>query len=129
MTPPTPHPGGDGGDAGRDLRRAVADTDGLEAEFDDHGPNAEVVDPATGTVRLCAHRCATCIFHPCNVMGLEPGMVAEAWRTEGHIPCHESLGSAAPAICRGYADGPDHGHSLALRLARALGTWVEVTPP
>lgn len=94
---------------------------------------ADVADPTTGQVRVCAHRCATCIFHPGNRADLQPGrvagMVAEARAGEGHIVCHSTLGTAAPAICRGYADGPDQHRSLALRLARALGTLTEVEPP
>ncbi|MBC9718026.1 hypothetical protein H9Y04_36385 [Streptomyces sp. TRM66268-LWL] len=66
-------------------------------------------------------------------MDLQPGrvaaMVAEASAAEGHVICHSTLGTAEPAICRGYADGPDRHRSLALRLARALGTLKEVDPP
>lgn len=94
---------------------------------------AEVADPSTGTVRLCATLCSTCIFRPGNLMDLRPGrvaaIVAEARACEGHIPCHRTLGTAQPAICRGYADGPDKGASLALRFARALRTLTEVRPP
>lgn len=105
--------------------------DDVEPEDDD--PYADVVNPLTGVVRLCARRCNTCIFHPGNLMHLQPGrvadMVAEARRAEGHVVCHETLGTDSPAICRGFADGPDQGRSLALRLARALGTLREVPPP
>lgn len=93
----------------------------------------QVADSATGAIRLCAEMCATCIFRPGNPMHLEPGrvadMVEETRRREGHIVCHDTLGTSQPAICRGYADGPDKGVSLALRLARALGTLKEVPPP
>jgi hypothetical protein len=113
------------GDANRD------DEDGVEVEGDE--PYADVADPATGRVRLCAHRCATCVFRPDSAGWLMPGrvaaMVAAARAREGHITCHHTLGTDAPAICRGYADGPDKGASLALRLARALNTLHEVIPP
>ncbi|MGW3626198.1 hypothetical protein [Streptomyces sp. NPDC000880] len=96
-------------------------------------PYTDVADPLTGTVRLCAHRCDTCIFHPGNPMHLRPGRVTDlvtaARRAEGHVICHKTLGTEAPAICHGFADGPDQGGSFALRLARALGTLEEVTPP
>ncbi|MFC5200151.1 hypothetical protein [Streptomyces kaempferi] len=105
--------------------------DGVEPEEDE--PNADVADPLTGAVRLCAHRCDTCIFHPGDPMHLQPGrvtgMVTAARRAEGHVVCHKTLGTESPAICRGFADGPDQGRSLALRLARALGTLTEVSPP
>lgn len=94
---------------------------------------ADVADPVTGEVRLCASLCTTCIFHPGNQADLLPGrvaqMVREARAREGHIPCHSTLGTPAPAICRGYADGPDRGTSLALRLGRALNSLVEIPPP
>ncbi|MFE7277502.1 hypothetical protein [Streptomyces sp. NPDC057623] len=93
----------------------------------------EVADPLTGTVRVCSHRCDTCIFHPGNLMHLQPGrvaaMVTRARQTEGHVVCHKTLGTETPAICKGFADGPDQGRSLALRLARALGTLREISPP
>lgn len=105
--------------------------DDVEPEGD--GPYADVADPATGTVRLCARRCDTCIFHPGNLMYLQPGRVADmvtrARRAEGHVVCHKTLGTDAPAVCRGFADGPDQGRSFALRLARALGTLTEISPP
>lgn len=107
------------------------DVDFVEPEGGD--PYDEVADPGTGTVRLCARRCATCIFSPGNLMDLQPGrvadMVAQARRAEGHVVCHATLGTEVPAICRGFADGPDQGCSLALRLARALGTLQEISPP
>lgn len=95
--------------------------------------NHDVADPVTGIVRLCAEMCATCIFRPGNLMDLEPGrvadMVKEARIRDGHIVCHDTLGTSEPAICRGYADGPDKGTSLALRIGRALGTLKEVPLP
>ncbi|GAA2658759.1 hypothetical protein [Streptomyces vastus] len=116
---------------GEPPRRNLAHDDGVEPE--NNGPYADVADPLTGTVRVCAEMCTTCIFRPGNPMHLQEGrvtaMVAEARAREGHITCHSTLGTNSPAICRGYADGPDQGRSLALRLARALGTLHEVTPP
>ncbi|GGZ92351.1 hypothetical protein [Streptomyces bluensis] len=100
---------------------------GVEPE--DDGLCADVADPATGAVRLCAHRCDTCIFHAGNPMDLQPGrvteMVTRARRAEAHVVCHKTLGTDTPAICRGFADGPDQGRSL----ARALGTLREICPP
>jgi hypothetical protein len=36
-------------------------------------------------------------------------MVTRAREIEGHVVCHKTLGTELPAICQGFADGPDHG--------------------
>jgi hypothetical protein len=93
----------------------------------------DVFDPTEPAVRVCADLCSTCVFRPGNLMHLRPGrladLVAQAQAREGHIVCHSTLGTSQPAICRGYADGPDRGRSLTLRLGRALGIVREITPP
>jgi hypothetical protein len=118
------------GDGTMPMRHRL-DDDGVEPDGSE--PHDEVADPLTGTVRVCSHRCHTCIFHPGNLMHLQPGrvtaMVTRARQTEGHVVCHKTLGTETQAICRGFADGPDQGHSLALRLARAMGTLREISPP
>ncbi len=91
---------------------------------DEWGTGAHVFDAATGTVRLCADLCTTCIFHPGNRMSLHPGrvkeMLADAIADEGHIVCHKTLGTDEPAICAGFANHPTgRARSLALRLAAA----------
>ncbi|MCX5328101.1 hypothetical protein [Streptomyces sp. NBC_00140] len=57
-------------------------------------------------------------------------MIASAIAEEGHIVCHATLGTEAPAICAGFAAHRNgRAASLALRLARArvLRTvWVHV---
>ncbi|MCX4761883.1 hypothetical protein OG562_13045 [Streptomyces sp. NBC_01275] len=57
-------------------------------------------------------------------------MIANAIAEEGHIVCHATLGTEAPAICAGFAAHRNgRTASLALRLARArvLRTvWVHV---
>ncbi|MFJ4939036.1 hypothetical protein ACIP8U_34940 [Streptomyces pseudovenezuelae] len=57
-------------------------------------------------------------------------MIASAIAQEGHIVCHATLGTDAPAICAGFAAHRNgRAASLALRLARAhvLRTvWVHV---
>ncbi|OIJ88449.1 hypothetical protein BIV24_22755 [Streptomyces colonosanans] len=107
------------------------DHDGVEAANSE--PYDAVADPRTGTVRLCARLCDTCIFRPGNLMDLQPGrvadMVSQARQAEGHVVCHATLETDSPAIYRGFADGPDQGRSLALRVARALGTLREIPPP
>ncbi|WP_234537693.1 hypothetical protein [Streptomyces shenzhenensis] len=117
------------GDAELTMRHAFDDGG---AEPEGGGPYDEVADPLTGAVRVCARRCDSCIFHPGNLMHLQPGrvasMVTRARETEGHVVCHKTLGTESPAICRGFADGPDQGNSLALRLARVLGTLREISP-
>jgi len=99
--------------------------------YDDEGRRSDVAEP--GEIRLCSRMCDTCVFRPGNLMLLEPGRVADmvraARRDEGHITCHKTLDTDAPAICRGYADGPDAGRSLALRFGRALGWIKEIDPP
>ncbi|WJV48931.1 hypothetical protein [Streptomyces flavofungini] len=47
-------------------------------------------------------------------------MLKKALAEEGHIVCHKTLDTVAPAICSGFATHP-HGiaASLALRLAQA----------
>ncbi|MEV0257693.1 hypothetical protein AB0H82_25975 [Streptomyces sp. NPDC050732] len=88
------------------------------------GLRHDVADPETWSVRVCGDRCTTCIFRPGNLMHLEPGRVAsmlkKAVAEEGHIVCHQTLGTQAPAICAGFAAHPrGRVASLALRLARA----------
>lgn len=88
------------------------------------GLRHDVADPATATVRIGDARSGTCIFRPGNLMRLKPGrvqqMVRDAIASEGHIVCHSTLGTEAPAICAGFAVHP-HGSraSLALRLVAA----------
>lgn len=94
-----------------------------------------VVDPAAAVVRVCEDLCTTCIFRPGNLMRLEPGrvqgMVQNAIANEGHIVCHSTIGTDAPAICAGFARHPvGSARSLALRCARAgLLTTVSIKPP
>jgi len=99
--------------------------------YDDEGRRNDVAQP--GEIRLCSRMCDTCIFRPGNPMHLDPGrvagMVQSARADEGHIVCHTTLDTDSPAICRGYADGPDAGRSLALRIGRVLGWIKEVHPP
>ncbi|THA38100.1 hypothetical protein [Streptomyces sp. A1547] len=83
-----------------------------------------VADPETRTVRICRDRCPTCIFRPGNLMHLEPGrlakLTAHTIANEGHIVCHDTLGTGAGSICAGYAAHPQGAErSLALRLVRA----------
>jgi hypothetical protein len=94
------------------------------ATYSSDGLRHDVADPATWSVRICAGRCATCIFRPGNLMRLEAGrvadMIASAIAEEGHIVCHSTLGTSAPAICAGFAaHRRGSTASLALRLARA----------
>lgn len=89
--------------------------------MDDRYP---VADRATGTVRICADRCPTCILRPGNPAGLRPGrlhqLVRETAAAEGHVVCHDTLATDAPAICAGYAAHPlGAARSLALRAIRA----------
>jgi hypothetical protein len=95
----------------------------------------DVADPRTGTIRQCATKCDTCVFHPGNRARLAPGrlaaLIASALAAEGHIVCHSTIGTAAPAICAGYADHPQGAaRSIALRCVRlGLARLDLVTPP
>lgn len=61
-----------------------------------------------GRVHVMAKMCETCIFHPGNIMQLQPGrveqMVRDAPRKESCIPCHETTGTrkVKPAVCAGF---------------------------
>ncbi|MER7818429.1 hypothetical protein [Streptomyces sp. NPDC096153] len=103
-----------------------------DIEPEDNGPYAEVADPASGTVRLCTHRCDTCIFHPGNPMHLWPGratdMVTQV-RETGSTWC--ATRPSEPTLQRSAEASPsdltqNQGRSLALRLARALDTVKEI---
>ncbi|WP_369392375.1 hypothetical protein AB5J72_35915 [Streptomyces sp. CG1] len=62
-------------------------------------------------------------------LGRVADMVTPALQAEGNVVRHVTLGTEAPAICRGFVDGPDQGRSLVLRLACALDTLREISPP
>ncbi|MFE7096588.1 hypothetical protein [Streptomyces erythrochromogenes] len=67
-------------------------------------------------------------------MHLEPGrlakLTAHAVANEGHIVCHDTLGTGAGSICAGYAAHPQGAErSLALRLVRAGALRAEFTGP
>lgn len=90
------------------------------------------VDKRTGTVRLKATKCDTCIFRPGNLMHLRPGrlrlMVSRAAAHQGYITCHDTLGRGQQgAICRGFADGPAKRNGCrALMLGTIFKTIKEV---
>ncbi|MFB7742468.1 hypothetical protein [Streptomyces sp. NPDC056132] len=94
----------------------------------------EVADPEAWSLRVCAHRCSTCIFRAGNLMNLAPGrvagMVKKAVEVEGHVVCHKTLGTDTPAICEGFASHPQgRVASLALRLARASVLEIVAVQP
>lgn len=100
------------------------DRDGDEWGLAERGPYRD------GAVWVLEDRCGTCIFRPGNLMMLEAGrvkgMVTEAVGNGSVIPCHSTLGSDLPAICRGYWDGYAEEVPV-LRLAQAL-EMVRVEP-
>src|SRR5437660_7457384 len=65
-------------------------------------------------VHVLSEKCGTCIFHPGNLMDLDPGrvkrMVTECLTDPsggGNIPCHKTIrrsDGVRPAICRGFFD-------------------------
>lgn len=95
----------------------------------------------TAMVQVLDEQCATCIFRPGNLMKLRPGrvrgMVAECARTQGYIPCHETMvhddedddgesTTATGPVCRGFFDA--HGEvSQLLRIADRLD-GIEFVP-
>lgn len=98
-------------------------------------PRTAVADWRTRTVRQCSEMCATCIYRPGNLAHLTPGRVQEMTQAaivaEGHVVCHATIGTTAPAICAGFARHPiGVVRSLALRMVRAGGAVLQlVTPP
>ncbi|MFF8406929.1 hypothetical protein ACF06P_35540 [Streptomyces sp. NPDC015684] len=95
----------------------------------------DVADWRSGVVRQCADLCDTCIYRPGNLAHLKPGRVQEltqaAITAEGHVVCHATIDTPAPAICAGFARHPVGAvRSLALRLVRAgVATIQFVIPP
>lgn len=83
-----------------------------------------------GRVHVEQSRCATCIFRPGNLMHLEPGRVAEMTRladtAESCIPCHSTMDTDAPTVCRGYFD---RRSSTSLQIAERLGLIEFVSSP
>ncbi len=89
-----------------------------------------VADRESGMVRVVSEKCATCDFRPGNRGNLSPGQLArlitDCLDTEGHIVCHETGDDGVPgAVCAGFADHPDAGRSLALRIAAAGQTLYQ----
>lgn len=98
------------------------------------GPDTEVADWRTRTVRQCADLCATCIYRPGNLAHLTPGRVQQitqaAIAKEGHVVCHATIGTPAPAICAGFARHPIGAlRSLALRMVRAGAATLQLISP
>ncbi|MFI5973538.1 hypothetical protein [Streptomyces sp. NPDC051452] len=96
--------------------------------------DAPVADPDTGTVRQCATLCDTCIYRPGNLAHLAAGRVQEmtqaAIAAEGHVVCHATLDTPAPAICAGFARHPLGAlRSLALRMVRAGAATLQLVNP
>lgn len=98
----------------------------------DWGLGPELGPYRGGRVHVLAGKCGTCIFRPGNLMRLAPGrvkgMVESSVRDGGAIVCHSTLGTPAPAVCRGFWDA--HGNRVVgLRLARAIGVVAEDPVP
>jgi len=82
----------------------------------DSGPFRE------GMVHVRREKCATCIFHPGNLMDLRPGRVRQMKRAADRdgtcITCHEDMNTADAAVCAGYY--ASHNSQL-LQVAERLG--------
>lgn len=80
-----------------------------------------------GRIHVRAEMCPTCVFRPGNLMDLMPGrlrgMIDEARRNEGCIPCHKHLNTGADAVCRGFFD---RYPTAPLQIAERLGLIQEV---
>lgn len=77
-------------------------------------------------VFVMREKCATCIFHPGNLMHLKPGVVAKMKRGSDErgtaIVCHEVMNTPRAAVCRGYYDNHD---SALLQVAERMGIIKE----
>lgn len=75
-----------------------------------------------GGVWVMKEKCATCIFHPGNLMHLQPGVVAEMKRAADErgtcITCHEVMDGPRAAVCAGYF--ANHRSRL-LQIAERMG--------
>jgi hypothetical protein len=89
---------------------------------------ADVLDPATGRVRVLSRRCQTCIFRPGNLMHLTPGRFEQVVRANvdagALLTCHATLPYGnhpdfGPAVCAGF--WARHGMKTA---AGRLATFV-----
>lgn len=86
-------------------------------------PDGPSFGPARdGGIWVRSERCSTCIFHPGNLMHLQPGVVGEMKRSADErgtcIICHDGMHGARAAVCRGYYD--NHQSEL-LTLAERMG--------
>lgn len=98
---------------------------------------ADVVDPASGKVRVLSARCQTCIFRKDNQLHLGPGRIEEVIRRNvdagALLTCHSTLPYGpypefAPAVCAGF--WARHGMATAAgRIAQFMLGVVRVTPP
>lgn len=107
-------------------------TDDEKDRDDDEWGLAGVGPFRDGQVHVLAGKCSTCIFRPGNLMMLDPGrveqMVEDSVAGGSCIPCHSTLVTGAPAICRGFWDG--HADEvMVLRLAQAMEIVVFDRPP
>lgn len=108
-------------------------TDDDEDRETDEWGLAEVGPFRDGRVHVLDGKCSTCIFRPGNLMNLAAGRVKEmvegAVGNGSCIPCHSTLVTGAPAICRGFWDSYAD-QVVALRLAQALEMIVfDAAPP
>ena len=94
-------------------------TGGVVRPGDDACPTGPFRDDA---IWVRSQKCDTCIFHPGNLMHLNPGVVAEMKRGADErgtcIVCHEGMHSDKAAVCRGYYDS--HQSAL-LQVAERMG--------
>lgn len=83
-----------------------------------------------GSIHVLSEQCATCIFRPGNLMSLRRGTVKKlataAVADNSAIVCHETLGTSANAICRGFYD---RYQTQPLAIAKLIGAIVEQEPP
>lgn len=79
-------------------------------------------------VRVMKEKCATCIFHPGNLMSLRPGrvkdMVDSATKADSAIICHSTLNKEEQAVCRGFFD---NHKTQPLQIAERLNRIEEVS--
>ena len=97
----------------------------------------DIIDDATGLVRVLSEKCSTCIFRKGNLMYLREGQLEEIIRSNVEsgslLTCHKTLPygdhpAFGPAACRGFWDGYADQTLAGIWAKHIIGT-IEIEPP
>jgi hypothetical protein len=97
---------------------------------------SDIIDRATGKVRVFDDKCSTCVFRPGNLMFLREGqfeeIIAANLKAGALLTCHQTLPYAGtgiePTACGGF--WKSYGlQTMAGRLAKAMIGIIFVKPP